>query len=210
MTLDIQTVVLNLFAVSAMGAVLFLVHGFTLNPYLRHQNTLLTSIMLPPTALVITSVIASNFFLSLGMIGALSIIRYRTPVTSQYDLALSFALITIGVVGGVNMNYALGIFVFLTLLAPVYAFAVKLMPKSVVFKDGDKKDTSDLLISVSGDISDNARLFDIGGQVVSIDSRQLDGGRETNIHLQFDTLELALDAQAQLKDRENVLSVSLN
>jgi Ca2+/Na+ antiporter len=209
-TLDIQTVVMNLFAVSAMGAILFLVHGFILNPYLRHQNTLLTSIMLPPTALVITSVIASNFFLSLGMIGALSIIRYRTPVKSQYDLALLFALITIGVVGGVNMTYAFGIFAFLTLLAPVYAIAVKALPKSVVFKDSEKKSTSDLLISVSGDISDNARLFDIGGQVVSVDSRQLDGERETNIHLRFDTLESALDAQAKLKDRQNVLSVSLN
>lgn len=210
MELDVQTVVLNLFAVSAMGAVLFLVHGFILNPYLRHQNTLLTSIMLPPTALVITSVIASNFFLSLGMIGALSIIRYRTPVKSQYDLALLFALITIGVVGGVNMTYAVGIFAFLTALAPVYALAVKILPSNVVFKDSVAKNTSDLLITVAGDLSDNTRLFEIGGTVVSVDSRQLAGSHETNIHLQFDSLDSALSAQAKLKERENVLSVSVN
>lgn len=210
MTVDIQTVVLNLFAVSAMGAVLFLTHGFILNTYLRQQNTLLTAIMLPPTALVITTVIAGNFFLALGMIGALSIIRYRTPVKSQYDLALLFALITIGVVGGVNMDYALGIFVFLTLLAPIYALASKFLPVNVVVKDRDVKEASDLLIAVSGDLAENERLFEIGGRVMSVDSRQLDQGKETNIHLQFETLEQALAAQAQLKDRDDVLSVSLN
>ena len=40
---------------------------------------LVTYILLPNIAYVITSVIANNIALSLGMIGALSIIRFRNP-----------------------------------------------------------------------------------------------------------------------------------
>ena len=47
--------------------------------------------------MIITSVISSNLALSLGMIGALSIVRYRTPIKSVYELALLFFLITLGV-----------------------------------------------------------------------------------------------------------------
>ena len=43
-----------------------------------HQR--FVSIMLPPSVLVITWVISSNLALSLGMIGALSIVRFRNPV----------------------------------------------------------------------------------------------------------------------------------
>lgn len=40
----------------------------------------LTFLLLPPVAFVITKMISSNLALSLGMIGALSIVRFRNPV----------------------------------------------------------------------------------------------------------------------------------
>ena len=55
----------------------------------------------------------SNLALSLGMIGALSIVRYRTPIKSVYELALLFFLITLGVAGGVSIKYAIFFTIFL-------------------------------------------------------------------------------------------------
>ena len=54
-------------------------------------------ILLPLITLVITKVISGNIALSLGMIGALSIVRFRTPVKNPFELVIFFALITIGI-----------------------------------------------------------------------------------------------------------------
>ena len=79
---------------------------------------LATFILLPNIAYVVTTVIASNIALSLGMIGALSIVRFRHPVRSNLELTLYFALITLGIAAGVNIKFAflLLITIFLTIL----------------------------------------------------------------------------------------------
>lgn len=62
-------------------------------------------ILLPLITLVITKVISGNIALSLGMIGALSIVRFRTPVKNPFELVIFFALITIGISMAVNAKY---------------------------------------------------------------------------------------------------------
>ncbi len=67
---------------------------------------LATFILLPNIAYVVTTVIASNIALSLGMIGALSIVRFRHPVRSNFELTIYFALLTLGIAAGVNIKFA--------------------------------------------------------------------------------------------------------
>ena len=66
-----------------------------------------TYILLPNIAYVVTTVIANNIALSLGMIGALSIVRFRHPVRSHFELTMFFALTTLGIAAGVNMKFAI-------------------------------------------------------------------------------------------------------
>ena len=63
----------------------------------RTYSNTATYILLPVVGLVITSVISSNIALSLGMIGALSIVRFRHPVKSPIELSIYFLLVTVGV-----------------------------------------------------------------------------------------------------------------
>jgi hypothetical protein len=58
--------------------------------------------LLPLITFVITKVISGNIALSLGMIGALSIVRFRNPVKNPFELVIFFALITIGITTSVN------------------------------------------------------------------------------------------------------------
>ena len=67
---------------------------------------LVTYILLPCIAYVITTVIANNIALSLGMIGALSIVRFRNPVKSPLELVIFFALLTLGIAASVQSNYS--------------------------------------------------------------------------------------------------------
>ena len=64
-------------------------------------------ILLPVITFVITKVITGNIALSLGMIGALSIVRFRNPVKNPFELVIFFALITIGISMSVNVKYGL-------------------------------------------------------------------------------------------------------
>ena len=63
--------------------------------------------LLPAITFVITKVISGNIALSLGMIGALSIVRFRTPVKNPLELIMFFALITIGIACAVRVDYAI-------------------------------------------------------------------------------------------------------
>ncbi len=122
------SIIITVLVCSLSGLIIYLTHGFLLNRYLLIENNLIISILLPAIALVITKAIASNFFLSLGMIGALSIIRYRTPVKSAYELSLLFGLITIGVVGNVNVKYAIGLAIFISLVGIMFYLFKKFFP----------------------------------------------------------------------------------
>lgn len=46
--------------------------------------------------------ISGNLVLSLGMVGALSIVRFRTPIKDPVDLVFIFWAITIGIANGVG------------------------------------------------------------------------------------------------------------
>jgi len=73
-------------------------------------------ILLPPITMVITTLIAGNIALSLGMIGALSIVRFRNPVKNPFELIIFFALITIGIGIAVNLKLGVGLTVIIMLL----------------------------------------------------------------------------------------------
>ena len=86
--------------------------------WIRSYHFLGTFILLPNIAYIITTVIAGDIALSLGMIGALSIVRFRHPVRSNFELTMYFALLTLGIAAGVNAKLAflLLAIVFLTII----------------------------------------------------------------------------------------------
>jgi len=63
--------------------------------------------ILPVITYVITKTITGNIALSLGMIGALSIVRFRHPVKSALELIMYFDLITIGIATSVRTKWAI-------------------------------------------------------------------------------------------------------
>lgn len=83
-----------------------------------HQT--LSYCLLPPITSIITLLISSNIALSLGMIGALSIVRFRTPVKSPLELVMFFALITIGI--GTAVNYKLSLLLTLVIILTLLFF----------------------------------------------------------------------------------------
>lgn len=83
---------------------------------IAHTSTLL---LLPILTYVITSVISGNIALSLGMVGALSIVRFRNPVRSPLELSVYFGAITLGITASVSTDWLLILAVSVTLVAVV-------------------------------------------------------------------------------------------
>ena len=59
-------------------------------------------LLLIPTMILIITIIKSSIALSLGLVGALSIVRFRTPVKEPEELAYIFIAIAIGLGLGAN------------------------------------------------------------------------------------------------------------
>ena len=75
-----------------------------------------TLTLLPVLTYVITSVISGNIALSLGMVGALSIVRFRNPVRSPLELSVYFAAITIGISAAVSLKWLVFLVCSITLV----------------------------------------------------------------------------------------------
>mgnify|MGYP001304365123 CR=1 FL=1 len=75
-----------------------------------------TYLLLPNIALLITSVIKDDIALSLGMIGALSIVRFRNPVKSPFELVMFFSLMSLGIVCSVSLALSFLLFSLVVLV----------------------------------------------------------------------------------------------
>lgn len=92
-----------------------------------YQQTM-AFVILPVITYVITKTISGNIALSLGMIGAMSIVRFRNPVKSALELIMFFALITIGIAASVRTKWA----ILLVLVIVGSIFSIKLI--QIIYK----------------------------------------------------------------------------
>ena len=117
--LSTEDIVIRIVVAAALGGAIFLSYWITHSGsiYSRKFNiTLLTLTIL--TATVMT-VIGNNIALSLGMVGALSIIRFRTSIKDSRDTVYIFWTIIVGICCGVGDYVVAGVgssVVFLVLL----------------------------------------------------------------------------------------------
>ena len=118
-----------------------------------HTSTL---VLLPILTYIITKVISGNIALSLGMVGALSIVRFRNPVRSPLELSVYFGAITMGIAASVHILWlvflvgSISLATITLLLANYISF--KLCKKSFFttsFSEGNTLSTLDIKSSKS-------------------------------------------------------------
>lgn len=122
---------LNSFLTIICGLIFRLSLSYANQLWAQTYHYTLTLALLPTITMVITSLIAGNIALSLGMIGALSIVRFRNPVKSPFELTVFFGLITIGIAFAINYKYGLA----LTLIINLVIIILKGLEKYFIKKD---------------------------------------------------------------------------
>ena len=193
------------FIAIALSGLLLFTHSFRFK-FLLNRNTVYLTMMLPVIILILTQTIATNLYLSLGLIGALSIVRYRTPVKSQYELAYLFALIAIGIVSGVNPKYAIFMTGILLILPIIYEVILKIFPSISnelrFYSDGRAQLNATFDIEASNLIEMNPK----NGRLIRMDSNYINN--ESNYLYSFDSINDAYNFKDNLTLKPISLSIS--
>ena len=133
--------------------------------YDKSFNISLFAITVIVASIVIT--IQSSLVVSLGMVGALSIVRYRTAIKSPMDLVFMFWAIAIGIICGAGLP---GIAIIASIVLTVGIVLLDLIPIAkvplllVVYSE--KKEMKDV---ITEQISNNTKSYKIKSQTVERD-----------------------------------------
>jgi len=130
-TINIWTFVLNLVIVTAIAYLIKLFYikfGRAISDRRKFSNNFIPLAL--GTMLIIT-VIKSSIALSLGLVGALSIVRFRSAIKDPEELTMLFLVIGLGLIGGADKPL-LAIVAFALILPLLYFNAQMAKNKGVV------------------------------------------------------------------------------
>ena len=101
--LSVTSIAYTLLFSFALGWFIFFVYRFSYKGvmYSKSFNVTLIAITMVTSSIILA--ITSNIILSLGMVGALSIVRFRTAIKDPIDVAYLFWAICMGIVSGAGL-----------------------------------------------------------------------------------------------------------
>ena len=100
---NISSILVALVAALALGILIFLVYRRFYTGVIYSRTFSVTLVGMTVLTCMVTLAISTNVVISLGMVGALSIVRFRTAVKDPMDLLYLFWAITTGITSGAGM-----------------------------------------------------------------------------------------------------------
>ncbi|MFT4518046.1 MAG: hypothetical protein ACI9JM_000423 [Halioglobus sp.] len=95
-------IVINMGMSFLVGLFIFYVYRKTFQGVLYQRSFNVSLIAIAMVITMVIMIISGNLILSLGMVGALSIVRFRTPIKDPVDLVFIFWAIAVGIGNGVS------------------------------------------------------------------------------------------------------------
>ena len=133
-------------------------------PWAKSYSQTITFLLLPIITYTITVTIAGNIALSLGMIGALSIVRFRHPVKNPLELVMYFNLITLGIAASVRTKWAINLTIITILIIFIVRYAhffyKKYFKKNLFntsFSEGVEYSTLEIYSQSKNDVIENSQ-----------------------------------------------------
>lgn len=174
---------------------------------LNYERSFLTTLlMMSPMVALVIMLIGSNLALSLGLVGALSIIRFRNVIKDSRDMAYLFWSITVGLGSG-TYNWTV------VLVASALFAAVLLV---LYFLEFGKVQTNDyvLVVSGAGDQPDEGIIDLVNSKTMQSGMRTLDihdNGWELVLELRMTAANSAKESEllTELKALSGVQKASI-
>lgn len=102
-SISILDIAISLVLAFGLGVFIFFIYKKTFSGVMYSSSFALTLIALTMITTVVILAVSSNVVLSLGMVGALSIVRFRTAIKEPSDIAFLFWAIAVGIVLAAGM-----------------------------------------------------------------------------------------------------------
>lgn len=112
-SLSIQDVIINFLAACILSILIYISYRVSHSGAVYSKKFNISLIMLTLITTMVMNVIGNNIALSLGMVGALSIVRFRTAIKDSRDTAYIFWAIAVGITCGVSDYLIAGIGTFI-------------------------------------------------------------------------------------------------
>jgi|TARA_B110000438_G_C15748250_1_gene621714 hypothetical protein len=189
------------------GLSLRLTLGYAKQVWATTYHHTLSYALLPVITMIITTLIAGNLALSLGMIGALSIVRFRNPVKSPLELVIYFALITIGIGSAVNFKLSIILTIIINVVILIFNAIQNISDKkgktvfSLSFEEGSTVNTIEIKSTSEVKILDqnkNLSEFFSTNNPISY-----------NYRLLFASKEDVSKLKEQIKDNKDIESIDI-
>ena len=144
---DVKTIIISLAVTTVLALYIFFIYRMVTRKtfYAKTFNLSLIAMAIITAAIILT--IQSNIVLSLGMVGALSIIRFRTAIKDPLDLVFLYWSISMGIICGAGLSV---IAVILSLIISVVVIVMQKYPT---------KKLSMILVVNSSDINSDTRIL---------------------------------------------------
>jgi len=102
-TFSIPDILVSLLIAFAIGLFIFFVYTKTFKGVMHSSSFGISLIAMNLITSLVILAVSSNLIVSLGMVGALSIVRFRTVVKEPLDLVYLFWSISVGIIVGVGL-----------------------------------------------------------------------------------------------------------
>lgn len=168
----IISILISMVAALLFGLLICYIYTKFFRGVVYNRSFAITLVGMTVLTCMVTLAISSNVVISLGMVGALSIVRYRTAIKDPMDLLYLFWAITTGIAAGANM-YPLCIFSSIILILMLFLMSRKSAKGQVYI----------VILHYTGDLVGDAIRKSMGAAKYRIKSRTLRG----------ETAEMALE-----------------
>lgn len=183
----IITIAINLVVALVMGILIYTIYKKLYQGVVYSRNYAIALIGMTVLTCMVTLAISTNIVISLGMVGALSIVRYRTAIKEPLDLLYMFWAITTGITVGASMY-----------ILAVAAYVIMLVVLLIMHKKGDSEEILLYIIHLTSESDYDEIIRILGKNKYTIRSRVLRG----------DDIELTIEVR--LNRKQNNFAEKIN
>jgi len=158
-SLDSQNILFILCMALLIGAVIFITYRVTYSGVSYNARFNVSNIIIILITAVIMLMISSNIAISLGMVGALSIVRFRTAIKDPHDTVYIFWSIVEGLCVGAQIHkLAIISTIFIAFILIAFSFYTKLQNKYLVIVRGTTELTGTEVLNILGKNFKNVKI----------------------------------------------------
>lgn len=194
--IDYISIAISLVIALLLGLMIFAVYTIFFGGVVYSRGFAVTLVGMSVLTCMVTLAISTNIVISLGMVGSLSIIRYRTAVKSPLDLLYLFWAVTVGITVGAKM-YLLALICSAVMFIVILVFYFKPVSRTLYV----------CVIHYKGDTAFDEVLRIIGRGKYHVKSKTMTNDR-TEVALEISCNKKQLEYYEKIKAVEGVEDVT--